>query len=199
MKIIKLFFLLIITLTFSCKSQTKKVNGVSFVASRDSISKEHINPVLKSQSNFVALMPYGFIKELATPEIKYNTYRQWFGETKNGLLQYAKIFQKENIRIMVKPHIWVWKGEFTGNIKMSSEENWKILEKSYSQYILAYAKAAEDLNAALFCIGTELEQFITNRPKYWQKLILEIRKVYKGKLTYAANWDNIIFMKYGMI
>lgn len=189
MKIIKLFFLLIITLTFSCKSQTKKVNGVSFVASRDSISKEHINPVLKSQSNFVALMPYGFIKELSTPEIKYNTDRQWFGETKNGLLQYAKIFQKENIRIMVKPHIWVWKGEFTGNIKMSSEESWKILEKSYSQYILAYAKAAEELNAALFCIGTELEQFVTNRPKYWKKLILEIRKVYKGKLTYAANWD----------
>jgi hypothetical protein len=28
-----------------------------------------------------------------------------------------------------------------------------------------------------------------NRPKYWQELILEIRKVYKGKLTYAANWD----------
>ena len=109
MKIIKLFFLLIITLTFSCKSQTKKVNGVSFVASRDSISKEHINPVLKSQSNFVALMPYGFIKELSTPEIKYNTDRQWFGETKNGLLQYAKIFQKENIRIMVKPHIWVYR------------------------------------------------------------------------------------------
>jgi ppGpp synthetase/RelA/SpoT-type nucleotidyltranferase len=126
---------------------------------------------------------------LATPEIKYNTDRQWFGETINGLLQYVKIFQKEKIGIMVKPHIWVWKGEFTGNIKMSSEEKWKILETSYSQYILAYAKAAEELNAALFCIGTELEQFVTNRPKYWRKLISEIRKVYKGKLTYAANWD----------
>ncbi len=171
MKTITLFFLLIITLIFLCKSQTKKINGVSFVASRDAISEQHINPVLKSQSNFVALMPYGFIKDLSAPEIKHNTDRQWFGETKNGLLQYAKIFQKEKIRIMVKPHIWVWKGEFTGNIKMSSEENWKILEKSYRQYILSYAKAAEDLNAALFCIGTELEQFVINRPKYWQKLI----------------------------
>ena len=96
MKIIKLLFLIITALTFSCRSQTKKVNGVSFVASRDSISKQHINPVLKSQSNFVALMPYGFIKELSAPEIKYNTDRQWFGETINGLLQYVKIFQKEN-------------------------------------------------------------------------------------------------------
>ena len=88
---------------------------------------------------------------------------------------------------MVKPHIWVWRGEFTGNIKMDSEENWRILEESYTQFILTYAKAAENLNADIFCIGTELEQFVANRPIYWQKIIKEIRKIYKGKLTYAAN------------
>ena len=189
MKIIKLFFLLIITLTFSCKSQAKKVNGVSFVAARDTISSQHIKPVLNVQSNYVALMPYGFIKELSAPNITHNTNRQWFGETKNGLLQYAKRFQKEKVRIMVKPHIWVWRGEFTGNIKMDSEENWIILEESYTQFILTYAKAAENLNADILCIGTELEQFVANRPMYWQKIIKEIREIYKGKLTYAANWD----------
>jgi hypothetical protein len=165
------------------------MNGVSFVASRDTISSQHIKPVLKVQSNYVALMPYGFIKELSAPNITHNTDRQWFGETKNGLLQYAKRFQKEKVRIMVKPHIWVWRGEFTGNIKMDSEENWRILEESYTQFILTYAKAAENLNADILCIGTELEQFVANRPIYWQKIIKEIRKIYKGKLTYAANWD----------
>jgi hypothetical protein len=30
---------------------------------------------------------------------------------------------------------------------------------------------------------------VIKRPNYWQKLIKEIRKVYQGKLTYAANWD----------
>ncbi|QTD38859.1 glycoside hydrolase [Polaribacter batillariae] len=180
---------LLISLCFSCKSQTKKINGVSFVASRDTIHKVHIKPVLKAQSNYVALMPFGFIRKLATPKIIYNTNRQWFGETKNGLLQYAKKFQKEGIKIMVKPHIWVYHGEFTGNIKMTSEKNWTILENSYLEFILTYAKAAENLQADILCIGTELEQFVMNRPVYWQKLIKEIRKVYKGKLTYAANWD----------
>ncbi|AUC86348.1 glycoside hydrolase [Polaribacter sp. ALD11] len=189
MKTKKLLFLLLILLNFSCKSQAKKINGVSFVASRDSISNQHINPVLKAQSNYVALMPFGFIKELASPKIIHNTNRQWFGETKNGLLQYAKRFQKEKLSIMVKPHIWVWRGEFTGNIKMDSEEKWNTLENSYREFILTYAKAAENLNADILCIGTELEQFVVNRPAYWQKLIQEIRKVYKGKLTYAANWD----------
>ena len=28
------------------------------------------------------------------------------------------------------------------------------------------------------------------RPTYWKLLIKEIREVYDGKLTYAANWDN---------
>lgn len=32
---------------------------------------------------------------------------------------------------MVKPQIWVWRGEFTGTIKMENEENWKLLEDSY--------------------------------------------------------------------
>jgi hypothetical protein len=165
------------------------MNGVSFVASRDSITYQHINPVLSLHSNYVALMPYGFIKELSSPVITHNTDKQWFGETKNGLLQYAKLFQNAHVSIMVKPHIWVWRGEFTGNIKMDSEEKWQVLEDSYRNFILTYAKAAEDLNAEILCIGTELEQFVTNRPKYWQKLIQDIRSIYSGKLTYAANWD----------
>ena len=41
----------------------------------------------------------------------------------------------------------------------------------------------------VFCIGTELEKFIHNRPKYWHILIAAIKAIYKGKLTYAANWN----------
>jgi hypothetical protein len=165
------------------------MNGVSFVASRDSINRSHIKPVLNIRSNYVALMPFGFIKEVSSPHIMHNTDRQWFGETENGLLQYAKSFQKENIGVMVKPQIWIWKGIFTGKIKMNSEENWVALEDSYRAFILTYALAAETLHADLFCIGTELETFVKNRPQYWRSLIQEIRAIYKGKLTYAANWD----------
>jgi hypothetical protein len=42
----------------------------------------------------------------------------------------------------------------------------------------------------LLCIGTELSNTTTVRWKdLWIDIIKEIRKVYKGKLTYAANWD----------
>lgn len=165
------------------------MNGVSFVASRDSINYTHIKPVINVNSNFVSLMPFGFIRDLNTPKISFNSNRQWFGETEKGLIQYANEFHKHRIKIMIKPQIWVWRGEFTGLIEMKSEENWKILEDSYQDFILTYAKTAAVMNADILCIGTELEKFVIKRPDFWQNLIKKIKTIYKGKLTYAANWD----------
>ncbi len=176
----------------SCSMTTKKdikINGVSFVASRDSISNKNILPVLNVNANYAAIMPFGFIKSLEHPEIIYNTDRQWFGETKAGVSQYIDVLQKANIEIMIKPQIWVWHGEFTGHIKMPNEVAWLELEQTYSRFILDFAKLAQEKQVAIFCIGTELEQFVAHRPEYWQELIMNIRAVYDGKLTYAANWD----------
>lgn len=173
----------------SCSTQTQKINGVSFVASKEAINESHIKPVVNLNANYAAVMPFGFIKDLAHPDIVFNTERQWFGETKAGSEQYIKALQNHNIKIMLKPQIWVWRGEFTGLIEMENEQNWKMLEASYSQFILTYAKLAQKMNVDVFCIGTELENFISNRPEYWQSLISEIKEIYTGKLTYAANWD----------
>ncbi|QRM88257.1 glycoside hydrolase [Lacinutrix sp. WUR7] len=188
MKYIKLLFTAIICTLQSCSSQTK-INGVSFVASRTAVTEEHVNPVKDINANFAAVMPFGFIRELEHPEVVYNTERQWYGESRVGAEQYAKSLEAKGIKIMIKPQIWVSRGQFTGYIKMESETDWEKLESSYSSFILEYAKLAQEINADIFCVGTELEQFVTNRPAYWSALIVEIRKVYKGKLTYAANWD----------
>ncbi|WP_299885272.1 glycoside hydrolase [uncultured Lacinutrix sp.] len=188
MKYTKLLFLSIFCLLQSCNSQSK-INGVSFVASGIPVTDEHVNPVVKVNANYAAVMPFGFIKDLKNPDIVHNTNRQWFGETRAGAKQYAETLQAKGIKIMIKPQIWVWHGEFTGYIKMENETDWKKLEDSYSKFILEYADLAQEVKAELFCIGTELEQFVSNRPEYWNSLILEIKKKYKGKLTYAANWD----------
>jgi hypothetical protein len=166
-----------------------KINGVSFVASRDSISKKNISPVLKIYANYASVMPFGFIKNLSHPEIEYDSNRQWFGETKDGVKQYVLELKKEGVYIMMKPQIWVWRGEFTGQINMTTEEDWKYLEDSYTKFIMDYAKLAEETDVEIFCIGTELENFIDKRPNYWKKLISQVKKVYHGKLTYAANWN----------
>lgn len=189
MKLFKLLILISILSLQSCKTRSSKINGVSFVASRDAVNESHINPVVKVNANYAAIMPFGFIKNLEHPEIIHNTDRQWFGETKAGAEQYIDELRKKKIKIMIKPQIWVWRGEFTGFIEMTNEADWKILEDSYSKFILEYAELANTVQAELFCIGTELEKFIENRPEYWFALIKKIRTKYKGELTYAANWD----------
>ncbi|MGB7394308.1 MAG: glycoside hydrolase, partial [Pricia sp.] len=150
---------------------------------------EHVEEVVQWRANHAAVMPFGFIRDPASPEIIFDTDRQWYGETKKGAIQYIELLHKNGIETMVKPQIWIWKGEFTGTLKMTSEADWKTLENSYRDFIIAYAEMAEETGSELFCIGTELEQFVLNRPDFWKQLIPEIRGVYSGKLTYAANWD----------
>ncbi len=188
MKRLGLLFLCL--LQFSCSSQSKeKINGVSFVGSRDRALQKHVEPVLKVNANYAAVMPFGFIRNLEDPNVIFNTERQWFGETWAGGKQYIDILRKNGIKIMVKPQIWVWRGEFTGDILMKTEEDWKQLEKTYTNFALTYAKLAEETKAEVYCIGTELEEFVKNRPAFWMRLIAKIREVYKGRITYAANWD----------
>ena len=189
MKKLGLLFLCLL-LFFTCKGQTtEKINGVSFVASRDTVVQKNIDPVLSVNANYAAVMPLGYIRSLTSPKVAFDTQRQWFGETREGVKQYIKTLKKNKIKVMLKPQIWIWRGEFTGHMRMQSEKDWLILEETYSDFILTFAKMAQETKAEIYCIGTELEYFVKDRPTFWQNLIKKVRKIYKGKLTYAANWD----------
>ncbi|MCH2196292.1 glycoside hydrolase [Kordia sp.] len=177
-------------LQFPCTSQTQKMNGVSFVAASEAIDQTNVDPVMKVNANYAAIMPFGFMRKLSATEVIHNTDRQWFGETRKGAKQYSELLQKNKIKIMIKPQIWVWNGEFTGFIEMESEEDWKAFEKSYESIILEYAGLAQEIKADMYCIGTELHKFVAARPAFWKELITKVKKVYKGKLTYAENWDS---------
>ncbi|HMB63932.1 MAG TPA: glycoside hydrolase TIM-barrel-like domain-containing protein [Eudoraea sp.] len=182
--------LLLFFLQLSCSSQVeRKVNGVSFVASRIEAAQEHVDEVLKVNANHAAVMPFGFIRDINSPEIIFDTDRQWYGETRRGAKQYIELLHKNNIQVMLKPQIWIWNGVFTGTLTMNSEEDWKKLEVSYDRFMLNYAQLGQETGVSIMCIGTELEAFVEHRPDYWKALIKKVRAVYKGRLTYAANWD----------
>lgn len=188
-KIVCLFCMMSISLIGCSQEESFKINGVSLVASVDTIRTENILPLKELSANYSAVIPFGFIKNLNHPEVLYNSKRQWYGETIEGARQYIKKLRLNQIEIMLKPQIWIWRGEYTGHLQMQSEKDWEVLEQTYRSFILDYAQLAEDEKVSLFCIGTELELFVKHRSDYWQKLIGEVRKVYNGKLTYAANWD----------
>ncbi len=166
-----------------------KINGLSFVSSGEKAAAVHVTQFHVVQANWAALMPFAMMRSTASPELNYHPDRQWYGETEAGIQQYYETLSQGGIQIMLKPQIWIRKGAFTGHIKMSTVEDWVLFENQYRSFILRFARLAQQLNIPLFCIGTELKAFVRARPAFWKGLIEEIRGVYKGKLTYAANWD----------
>ncbi|MHA7056405.1 glycoside hydrolase family 113 [Aquimarina sp. M1] len=186
----KRFFILLISLVCSnCSGQQPKINGVSFVGSPREINETHISPIVKVNANWAAVMPFGFVKNLNEPSVVFNIDRQWWGERVEGVRRTIELLNEQGIKVMMKPQIWVWKGAFTGNIDMDSEQNWQTFEKSYDDFIMLYVQLAQEMKVPILCIGTELHTFVQKRPRYWQQLIKKIRSVYHGKLTYAENWD----------
>jgi len=194
-------FLLLLCISMSSCSQNsnnipiyprveKKINGLSFVASPRKVSDSVIAPIIDINANWVTLMPFGFMRNLDHPTIQYNSDRQWWGESKEGIKQTAVLFKKHGLNVMLKPHLWIGRGNFTGHIKMGNEENWRLLENQYETFILDFASHAQEKGFDMFCIGTELNTFVSKRPDFWINLIAKIRKVYKGKITYAENWDS---------
>ena len=184
-----LLHVLILILTTSIHSQSNKINGVSFVSPPKVIgSTEIAQPNQLVHANYLSLMPYGFIPEGST-NLKYNTEWQWWGEKTEGAITMIELAKKEGYKIMLKPHVWIKHGTFTGHHTYSNSKEWEAFEVSYSKYILDFTRLAEKHQVELFCIGTEWGKFVEERPLYWKRLIKEVRKVYSGKLTYAANWD----------
>jgi len=89
------------------------------------------------------------------------------------------------MKVMLKPHVDLADGEVRTNIIPSEE--WFA---SYKGFILHYAQLAAKYNVELLCIGTELSNTSTSKWKArWLEIIAAIRAVYKGSITYAANWD----------
>ena len=190
---LKLLLLTGVIFLSSCQSSKipNKINGISLVASRDSLTAAQLDNLMEVNPNAVTLMPYAFLNPENQPDLFFDLKRQWYGERAEGIEQAIKKLQQKPVKIMIKPHLWLRNGSFTGDLNFSSEAEWQKFESAYRSYIFLYAEISEKYALESFCIGTELYQFVTERPAFWKKLISDIREVYGGKLVYAENWDKI--------
>jgi hypothetical protein len=166
-----------------------KIKGIAMVATVKKVDTKAIKKMIETNANYVALMPYAFCSEENTT-VRFNIERQWWGEKEEGISETIDAASMHDLQVMVKPHIWFHDVDYSGDFKPDNEEEWKKFENSFFDYIICFAKIAEEKGAKLFCIGTELRQVVRNRPGYWQVLIDSVRKIYTGQLTYAANWDD---------
>lgn len=164
------------------------VKGVAMVAPPHPFPKDPTEEMKDLGINWVSLQPFGFFRK-GKSSIQYNVKGQWWGERQEGIEESTKLAHKNGIKVCLKPQLWTY-DQWIGDFELTEEEDWQVWEKNYTDFILFFAKEAARLEIELFCIGTELKRTVAQRPEFWKKLIIEIKKVYQGKLTYAANWDN---------
>lgn len=169
---------------------------MSLVAINRTIDSMHIAPLKSVGATYAACIPYAYMPSHTWPELVFNMDWQWQGERIEGVRNYIHELRSQGISVMIKPQIWIGHGTYTGTVMMTSEEDWLILEENYRKYIMTFAELAEEEKVESFCIGTELKHFVELRDTFWRSLIAEVRTIYSGELTYAANWDdykNVLF------
>lgn len=102
-----------------------------------------------------------------------------------------EIIREAGLAPFSKPHLAYWGSfEWRGAIRFDTQPQWRRFFSTYRKFILAQAEIAEASKVPLFAVGTELDATLEHE-KQWRKIIADVRKVYSGQLTYAANWDAV--------
>ncbi|GAA4363128.1 hypothetical protein GCM10023185_31620 [Hymenobacter saemangeumensis] len=169
--------------------------GVNWVGG-DSITAADLEPLRLANVTWLAQTPFGWQNGPNEPVVHMRTtagkgrYRDW-GESDAGLAYTARLARQQGIRTLLKPHIWVrGRGAWPGDINMQSTADWDAWFASYTTFILHYARLAEAQQMEALCLGTELQHATTAaHARQWRGLIRQVRRVYRGQLTYAANWS----------
>ena len=164
------------------------ITGMTLVAPPRPFDNDPMKDLVRINATWVAVIPYGF-----TPSghagLIFDSDRQWWGETTPGVEQTINYAKSNGLKVMLKPQVWLH-GKWIGDLEFDSEEKWEKWESDYRNYIMHFAQLAEKHDVEMYCIGTELKKALIHRPSFWRQLIKDTRKLYSGKLTYCANWDD---------
>lgn len=167
---------------------TPKIDGVSFVSPPNSFPGTYLEAITAINADWICVIPFGFSQQ-NSPTVTFDSQWQWWGESTEGVKTICDYAIERNLNIMIKPHVWL-QSDWIGYYDLDSEEDWLLWEESYTAYIMHFAHIAEEKGAAMFCIGTEYKVPSVERPEFWRDLANEVREIFSGEITYAANWDN---------
>ena len=172
-------------------AEDDKQRGVHVFGHLDSTN---LQPLIRTNVEWITLVPFADQKDYDSPLLRYHhPERRTIINIESRWSKSIELAHAYGFKVFFKPHIWIHdpsNGKWRSDIFPTNERNWETWQKSYREFILFYARIAEKNNVEMFCIGTEFTRLAIEKPDFWENLIQEIRTVYSGKITYAANWYN---------
>jgi hypothetical protein len=156
------------------------------------VSAQTLRELYKNGVRYVALTPFGYQRTYDAEHIR----GIGGGDPSDRLLRdEVKSAHAAGMKVLLKPHIWsndFWSSrgsnQWHGTIDQKNPAAHARWWQDHRKLILHLAKLAEDTGIEMYCLGTELVKMTTKHATQWRELIGDVRKIYRGKLTYAAHW-----------
>ncbi len=131
---------------------------------------------------------------LAYQETAHSVEIDYKGSTtpeKDEIIELTNYAKSLGLKVILKPMLDCKDGTWRAHINffdidVPCEPKWPDWFKSYTEYIVEYAKIAEAAGCEMLVIGTEMVQ-TERRASDWIMLINKVREVYSGLITYNTD------------
>lgn len=149
-----------------------------------------LHEVQRFGGNWISLTPFGRVADLRAEGVA-QTFEAPFEANRRAVLDAVRQAHARGLRVLIVPHLWVESGGWRGELEPGDDAAWERWAKSYLGFVRAWAEVARDARADMLAVGVELRSWVTtSRAPTFSAIVRELRRVYPGPLTYAANWDD---------
>lgn len=141
-------------------------------------------------ATWVSLTPFGRVLDLRPTGVAW-TFEESYESNRKAVLRAIGQAHAKGLRVLLVPHLWVENGAWRGEIDPGDDAAWERWSVGYGAFLRGWAEVAREGKVDMLAVGVELRTWVTttHAPSF-AALVREMRNVYPGPLTYAANWDD---------
>lgn len=142
-------------------------------------------------ATWVSLTVFGRVWDLQGTGVSLD-FEAPYAANRRAVARAVEQAHREGLRVLLVPHLWVESGQWRGELDPGGGEGWETWAKSYRRYLLEWASLAQEAHVDMLAAGVELRTWVTtSHAPSFSRLLADVRGVYGGLLTYAANWDDV--------
>ena len=155
--------------------------------------EQYIREIAATGADTICITVFGYQENASSTSIFIDARKTPSQRRLRELLEYCRRDDpktgKHALKVVLMPIVLLENRrgeEWRGTIRPS---NWADWWRRYTDFILYYAGIAQDTGVDVLMVGSELLS-TEGQEDRWKRLIAQVREVYKGRLSYSANWDH---------